>query len=178
MNNLQELLGEIDNSSNDIDKYHFHRSAQIVISLSFQTVYLLLYVYVAVFHFKPIWHSVLKTLKKMIWLFSFFLVIDFVGVLITLILILTGKVSRKIGYEFQLTLKLLIRRFSLIVFFKFLFQMKRVELQMSRYYKTIEECLKGINRLVRIERSYIVFSCLCLVNIAMLIFMFVQQDYF
>ena len=89
-----------------------HRMTQIMISLGFQSCYLLLYGYILVAHIRPIWSGILRTIKTIIILFGLFLLVDFLGVLIALTLILTDKVSRQRGYESQLVVKLLIRRVS------------------------------------------------------------------
>ena len=58
-----------------------------------------------------------------------------------------------------------------------MFTLKRVEVQLNPKYDSERKCYQALYKLVCVERVYLVFISLLLVNIGFLILMFVENDY-
>ena len=86
--------------------------------------------------------------------------------------------SSDIAYKELLIFKLLIRRISFIVFFKVMFTMKRVEIQMNPIHDTKLKIYSNLQKIMVIERVYLFFVALLMLNIGFVITMFVEQEYY
>ena len=73
-----------------------------------------------------------------------------------------------VAYMYARTFDWLILSFTMVVFFKFLFSLKRVEIQMNEKISSYQNILKALKRQFCIERIVLVFY---LVNIIYIIVM-------
>lgn len=164
---------DIDN----LNEIRLHRLTQMILSLTFTAFYLLSYSIYMIVWIRPVWSKLLNTVKYVVCIFWFLIFIDFVNILTVLMLVKNGHLNRYRGYDAQLAVKLLIRRLSQILFFKVMFTLKRVEVQLSPKYDTFTKCMEALNKLICVERSYLAFSSVCILNIGVVIFMFVDFQY-
>lgn len=149
----------------------------MIISLIFVSIYLIVYSYYMAVNIRPLRPQMLDTVKLVVIIFWILIILDFINILTVTVLVVNGTLSRTRGYELQLVVKLLIRRISQIIFFKVMFTLKRVEVQLNPQFKSVEECLKALLRLIKFERGYFIFSSISILNIGLVIFLFVDSEY-
>lgn len=89
----------------------------------------------------------------------------------------SGTISKDSAYKELLTFKILIRRMSQILFFKVMFTLKRVEVQLNPEYESEMQVYGALKKLMCLERIYLLIISILLINIGFLIVMFVENDY-
>lgn len=149
----------------------------MILSVIFTGIYFVCY---SVFYYhtlKRYWKEMLGPTQFVMATFEIIFIIDLLNNVIQLILVSQGVITQTLGYNALLTFKILLRRVCQIIFFKVMFSLKRVEVQLNSKYDTQEKVYKALVKLICIERVYLVFICLLLVNVAFMVFMFTENDY-
>ena len=104
----------------------------MTISLIFNIFYFLIYTTYNIQTIRRLWSEMLGPTIAIMISFISLIVIDTINIIIMFILLHAGVVDKDFAYKETLVMKLLVRRISIILLFKVLFTLKRVELQLNQ----------------------------------------------